>query len=122
VLAVVIDLAAMRHKLSHVAAMLLLLPILAQQAMAGPVYDDAAIEHALSDRTLVYEGGIVQTFHASGETVYGSSHGRWLVRGGSYCSLWPPSDSWGCYRVSVTDTGVQFLDSAGRVYDGAYQD
>jgi hypothetical protein len=70
--------------------------------------DDAAIGAALSGQSLVYDDGSNQTFKAGGETVYDNgrlSTGRWSVRDGRYCSVWPPSDQWACYDVLQSADG-----------------
>ncbi|MBB5514647.1 hypothetical protein FHS89_000653 [Rubricella aquisinus] len=90
-------------------------------AMGQAMHETPEIEAALSGRSVVYGDGVVQSFDASGETVYGTSRGRWAARGGSYCSLWPPSDDWACYRVTRIEGGIRFTDGAGRVFDGTYQ-
>ncbi|MGO4639499.1 hypothetical protein AB4Z43_13750 [Mesorhizobium sp. 2RAF45] len=49
--------------------------------------------------------GWSQDFDDGGATSYarGDSHqiGRWDVRGDQYCSLWPPSDVWACYTMTI---------------------
>ncbi|WP_033838284.1 hypothetical protein [Mesorhizobium loti] len=49
--------------------------------------------------------GWSQDFDDGGATSYtrGDSHqiGRWDVRGDQYCSLWPPSDAWACYAMTI---------------------
>ena len=46
-----------------------------------------------------------QTFAEDGGTLFKdatrTSEGRWRVQGDFYCSTWPPSDAWRCYRVGV---------------------
>ncbi len=49
-----------------------------------------------------------QTFEANGHTDYQSggrpSVGQWEVRGDQYCSVWPPSDVWACFKVVLDET------------------
>jgi hypothetical protein len=49
--------------------------------------------------------GWSQSFDDGGATTYtkGGTHsqGRWDVRGNEYCSLWPPSDGWVCYSMTI---------------------
>ncbi|MEP6565716.1 MAG: hypothetical protein ABJB10_11305 [Mesorhizobium sp.] len=46
-----------------------------------------------------------QSFDDGGGTLYvkgsNQSQGRWDVRGDQYCSLWPPSDVWACYAMTI---------------------
>lgn len=46
-----------------------------------------------------------QSFDDGGATIYTKggtqSPGRWDVRGDQYCSLWPPSDVWACYAMTI---------------------
>ncbi len=46
-----------------------------------------------------------QTFIATGSTTYidrgRESKGRWRIQADLYCSQWPPSENWACYRVLV---------------------
>ncbi|MEO5759017.1 MAG: hypothetical protein ABIQ51_19375 [Mesorhizobium sp.] len=46
-----------------------------------------------------------QSFDDGGATLYikgsNQSQGRWDVRGDEYCSLWPPSDVWACYAMTI---------------------
>lgn len=51
-----------------------------------------------------------QTFSTSGITNYTNpagepSDGAWIVQGDRYCSLWPPSNDWDCYRVRTEIVG-----------------
>lgn len=92
-------------------------------ALAWEVLDGAGIEAALTDRTLVYEGDITQTFRASGVTEYivrDVSLGRWAVRADQYCSVWPPSDRWDCYIVEAEGVQIRFVASDGSVSVGTY--
>jgi hypothetical protein len=70
--------------------------------------DGKAIEAVLDDTT-VYGLPLApdtwrQSFAKNGETIYidasgAKTIGEWLVRGDTYCSLWPPSDRWVCYPM-----------------------
>lgn len=85
------------------------------------------IREALSQRSLVYGDGDVQEFGADGSTVYEDgkrSTGRWSIRGDRYCSLWPPSDAWACYRVHRHARGLDLLFTAanGERVVGRYND
>ncbi|WP_051355261.1 hypothetical protein [Mesorhizobium erdmanii] len=46
-----------------------------------------------------------QEFDDGGATTYTRDgrhqEGRWDVRGDQYCSLWPPSDAWACYDMTM---------------------
>lgn len=94
----------------------LLIFISALCAAAEPL-DAKTIERLLNDTT-VYglppaRDSWRQSFAKNGETIYmdaagAKTFGQWLVRGDKYCSLWPPSDRWVCYRM---ESGV---DKVGR--------
>jgi hypothetical protein len=71
--------------------------------------------------TEVAGDGWTQSFAAGGATTYtapgGVSTGRWDVRGDTYCSVWPPSDSWACYAMTIDAAGtavVWIADSGSR--------
>lgn len=81
------------------------------------------VRSALTDRKLSYSGGEVQTFYASGKTLYDAgrpSWGSWEVRGDQYCSTWPPSDLWACYDVTIMGDEVRFIDASGGHSSGSY--
>ena len=46
-----------------------------------------------------------QSFTKTGATTYlengRNSYGRWRVQNNLYCSHWPPSEMWVCYRVVI---------------------
>lgn len=91
--------------------------------LAHPL-DGAAIAEALTDKTLRYQNGAIQTFYASGRTLYDAgqpSWGYWRVQGDLYCSQWPPSGQWDCYAVKALETGVRFVDTIGHATDGVYE-
>lgn len=78
---------------------------------------------ALADRTVGYNNGQRQEFHADGRTRYGEgSWGNWTVRKDRYCSVWPPSDRWTCYGVQVKDDLVRFTEKGGASTTGRYVD
>ena len=91
--------------------------------LAGPVeaegvkLDGAGISKALVGVALVYDDGTSQSFAGDGGTVFeggrGSSNGRWRVTGDQYCSVWPPSDSWACYDVTVDGGAIAFVSADG---------
>ena len=81
----------------------------------------AQIDAALADVTLTYEGGEVQTFYASGRTLYDNgrpSWGYWAVRGDQYCSQWPPADGWDCYDMDSAGAVLRFISETGHVTAG----
>ena len=83
----------------------------------------AEIQSALTAKKLGYGEGIWQTLDDAGGTQYFSgrpSAGRWAVREGQYCSLWPPSDLWACYDVQQSGDVIRFVDENGGVTDGTY--
>ena len=87
--------------------------------------DDTGIAAALNDRTLRYDASTIQSFSPSGATRYVTdrvSNGRWAARGGQYCSVWPPSDTWACYDVELSDDGaeVRFIASDESISQGHY--
>ena len=50
------------------------------------------------------------TYWDNGRKILGAreTFGRWRVQNNLYCSQWPPSDAWACYRV-VTDSSKKSL-------------
>ena len=101
-----------------------LITLLAAAAPAGAnetwrALDGEASRAALAGRTVIYEFE-KQTFFASGRTSFDAGildWGHWEVRDGQYCSLWPPSDVWACYDVSLRNwagvTQVRFTGQDG---------
>lgn len=84
------------------------------------VLDGPAIEDVLADARLKYAFA-AQHFDANGQTLYTAdrpSWGSWAVRGERYCSVWPPSDFWACYDVSVNGDMVRFIADDGSFTDG----
>ena len=86
--------------------------------------DGPGIEAALTARVLAYPDGTMQDFHASGRTIAGMGEGRWRVDGDLYCSAWPPSESWACYKVEREARGLdlRFTAGDGAVTVGRYND
>jgi len=83
----------------------------------------AEITAALTDRTLVYEDGAKQEFHADGGTVYvkdSPSRGHWAVRAEEYCSVWPPSDRWDSYGLEGEGEAMRFVAKDGSFTAGTY--
>lgn len=86
-----------------------------------PINGDS-IAVALTDRTLNYANA-TQHFYASGRTLYNAgqdSWGYWAVRGDQYCSQWPPGDSWDCYEMAQSASGLRFIAGDGSTTDGTY--
>ncbi|MEM1237705.1 MAG: hypothetical protein AAGI10_12085 [Pseudomonadota bacterium] len=102
------------------AALLAFLPAMAAAQDFQPL-TGAEIEAALDDVTLTYEGGEVQTFYASGRTLYDNgrpSWGYWAVRGDQYCSQWPPADGWDCYDMDAGGDVLRFIGETGFITAG----
>ncbi len=79
----------------------------------------ADIAQALERHVLRYEDGSEQVFNYGGLTEYRigwPNEGRWRVRAEQYCALWPPSQTWACYKVSASVDGhqIQFIDGNGQ--------
>ena len=102
---------------------------------AGPVRADSwhaadgpGAAAALTGKLVVYEGGASQDFAGSGTTTYtdgdSTSTGRWGIRDGRYCSVWPPSDRWACYDIALNadGTAVRFTDDSGTQTVGRFED
>ncbi len=82
--------------------------LISSQALSGEKLTGAQIEALLSDSTAWYTplspSSARQYFHKDGETPYvdargEKTYGKWKVRGGKYCSVWPPSEHWVCYDM-----------------------
>ena len=78
---------------------------------------------ALSGQKLIYQGGASQSFSAGGDTSYVTDHpqaGSWRIEGDKYCSVWPPSDHWACYRLESSADGktVRFIADDGSMTEG----
>ena len=92
--------------------------------LAGPLRAEdwvplsgAEISAALTDRALEYVSGDAwQDFRASGRTLYiykgRESWGYGRVENDRYCSQWPPSDLWACYRLESRAGAVRFVGEA----------
>lgn len=81
------------------------------------------LRQALTGHAVSYDDGAHQSFGGDGGTVYvtdRSSSGNWRVEGDRYCSVWPPSDRWACYRVEVRSGGqrIRFLSDDGSATEG----
>jgi len=54
-----------------------------------------------------------QTFNRDGTTSFsfsrGIDRGHWRVTNDLYCSSWPPSERWECWRVEHRGTGFAFV-------------
>ena len=86
-------------------------------AMSG-----AEISAALTDRTLKYSAA-TQKFYASGRTLYDAgrpSWGYWRVESDAYCSQWPPSDLWACYKLEQLGDQVRFVGEQGDATTGDF--
>jgi hypothetical protein len=92
------------------------------QAEGWEDLDGPAVAAALSARVLGYPDGTLQDFFADGRTLYGESWGRWEVRDGRYCSLWPPSDRWTCHEVDRNGLDIRFTAEDGTETIGRYVD
>lgn len=94
-------------------------------AQEWPVLRGDSVRAALEGHKLVYVTGAWQEFRASGRTLYNAgsdSWGYWRVQGDQYCSMWPPSDLWACYDLSVSGDTVRFIDASGEISEGRYVD
>jgi hypothetical protein len=71
---------------------------------------NADIRAALENRTAFEAGKDYrpwrQFFGSDGSTLYfnegPASAGRWEIRDGRYCSVWPPAEQWFCYEVELS--------------------
>ncbi len=102
------------------ALFLAILPGFAFAAEFRTLSDDEILT-ALTGQKLSYGQDIWQTFQENGQTDYfagGPSTGSWTVRGGRYCSAWPPSDLWACYDVLQKGDTIRFVDDQGSITDG----
>lgn len=90
--------------------------------------DTAGIIRALEGRTVLYANAR-QDFYAGGFTEYGAGGGRpspgsWRAENNRYCSVWPPAETWVCYRLLISMDGqrVRFISPDGGIDDGRYAD
>ncbi|MBD3664511.1 hypothetical protein [Sulfitobacter aestuariivivens] len=112
----------MRHLLL---ALMLLLPVAAasEEGAWVPMNDDE-IRNALTERTLQYANAR-QSFYASGRTLYNAgrdSWGYWRVQNDSYCSQWPPSDLWACFKMDRKGTMLRFVGAGDDITEAVYLD
>ena len=99
------------------------LPVHSEEAPWLPM-SGAEITAALTERTLRYSTS-TQVFYASGRTLYDAgrpSWGYWRVEADQYCSQWPPSDLWACYKMDRRGDTVRFVGDSGDITEGAYAD
>ncbi|MBX2869461.1 MAG: hypothetical protein KTR18_12340, partial [Acidiferrobacterales bacterium] len=60
-----------------------------------------------------------QTFTADGETYYEEtngfrpSFGQWKALNNEYCSVWPPSAIWSCYKMTAEGEELTFIPHKG---------
>jgi len=62
-----------------------------------------------------------QSLAADGSTVCRAENpgsGHWRDEGGRYCSVWPPSDHWVCYRLERDGQKLRFVADDGSVTEG----
>ncbi|WP_147125394.1 hypothetical protein [Shimia ponticola] len=109
---------------AHCAGIALVLAAAPVGAQQFEPLSGAEITAALDDVTLVYDGGAVQTFYASGRTLYDAgqeSWGSWRVQGDQYCSEWPPNAGWDCYDMDSDGTVLRFISDRGHITVGRVQ-
>ena len=115
----------MRRRIGGIFAGLVLLAGAAlADAAWRPLAGDAATA-ALSGHTLAYQNGATQSFSPGGDTAYDSGHlqpGHWRIEAEKYCSVWPPSDLWACYRLEQSADGraVRFIADDGSSTEGRF--
>ena len=101
----------------HLVGLIVCSLAISSHAIAGEKMTGAAIEAMLNDSTAWYlplgAASARQYFNKNGETPYidgdgQKTYGEWLVRGDTYCSVWPPSDHYSCYEVEkgVSPDGI----------------
>lgn len=74
----------------------------------------------LAGHGVTYDGAH-QSFASDGTTIYTAqnpSAGQWRDEGGRYCSVWPPADSWACYRLERERAKLRFVAEDGAVTEG----
>ena len=89
-------------------------PVLAWEPMDIQDLNGATVRYA----------NAVQTFEASGKTVYTTtrpSEGQWREQGGKYCSIWPPGNVWACFALEREGNKIRFLGEDGSVTDGVLE-
>lgn len=91
-------------------------PLLLLALATGAVAEDwqslgpGEIAPALADVTLQYDSAS-QRFFASGRSLYDAgqeSWGYWREDAGTYCSQWPPGETWDCYTLDVNQAWDAF--------------
>lgn len=106
----------MREVIGGLLALLVLSLGAATADEAWKVLAGAEATKALSGHILAYANGATQTFSPSGDTGYDSGHlqpGKWRIDGDKYCSVWPPSDQWACYKLEASADGKSLRFTAG---------
>jgi len=90
----------------------------AELRATGPVrlMSGTEIRAALVDRMIQGEQngqGWTQKFNGDGSTSFSFgrriSDGRWKIEIDDYCSQWPPSDAWECWKVETRPNGFAFV-------------
>ncbi|MEP3639381.1 MAG: hypothetical protein ABJN14_19190 [Paracoccaceae bacterium] len=79
---------------------------------------------ALEGRKLQYANAW-QEFRSSGRTLYNArqdSWGYWRIEDDQYCSQWPPSDLWACYRLEQKGEMLRFVGEGDDITEAAYAD
>lgn len=74
------------------------------QTAIGRALSGGAIRDLLAGNSALFEDGARQYFTVGGRTLYQApgralEHGKWRVRGDSYCSTWEPFGGETCYAV-----------------------
>ena len=94
------------------------------QADEWQMLEAEQIREALSGRKLAYKSAW-QEFRVSGRTLYNAgadSWGYWQVRNDEYCSQWPPSGLWDCYKMAQNGDVLRFIGENGELTDGTYEE
>ena len=106
-------------------AMMMVLPVgVVGEEQSWAAMSGAEITAALTERALKYSMA-TQKFYASGRTLYDAgrpSWGYWRVEGDEYCSQWPPSDLWACYRMERLGDQLRFVGEQGEKTVGDFFD
>lgn len=82
----------------------------------------AEIRQALEGRKLQYASAW-QDFRASGRTLYNAGHdswGYWRIEDDQYCSQWPPSDLWSCYKIDRKGDKLRFVGQGDDITEADY--
>ena len=82
----------------------------------------AQITELLGDKTIYNMPNATpseQIFQKAGATYYSEngnqSQGAWKVEGDKYCSVWPPSQNWVCYDITVDGNTIRFISPSGKI-------